>query len=319
MTGALAAAAAFVSLQGRGTGQAVGYMSLSVVAFSLVPLMVHLGGGAGYPLLMNALLRVGICVYSLAFLLLVPRYRAVFLDWRVFGAALRGLPSWSALFIFLNQFEYAAFALASRDVDIAVVAVLFETWPVAVIVLLSVLLRGRYRKVSWLTVAIVCVALGGFVLVTASQRGCLVCSGGGFSLEMARGLGFALASLVLASLGVFYFRWVSDRASRVVGDFDRADLEVVLSLEAFMLVALASMPAGFGLGLALGETVTLPGFAWSVFVFGAVGFAAILFWRKSNLVTENASVNALSYLTPLVAFLWLLPIGLHRWSGRTFW
>ena len=306
---ALAGALAFVSLEGRGTPHAVGYMLLGVVAFSLVPLMVHLGGGAGYPLLMNAGLRVGICLYSVALLTSVRRYRVIFLDPRVLGAALRGLPSWSSLFILLNQFEYAAFALASRDLDIAVVTVLFEAWPVAFIMLVSVVLRGRYRRVGWLTLLLVCVSLGGVVLVVASQRGCLVCGGEASGLELLRGLGFAVTSLVFASFGVFYFRWVSDCANRVAGESGRDDLEVVLSLESFMLVSVVSVPAGLGLGLLLGEPLALGGALWSTLAFGAVGFCAILFWRKANLVTGDSAVNALCYLIPLVALLWLTPIG----------
>ena len=127
----------------------MGYMLIASVAYSVIPLVVNLAGGSHAPFLFNAWLRMGVAGACLLFLLVFFRSGHlrggdVVLVWKRFVV----WPA-SALIILAvaGSLDYALFAWSIRFIDITVAAILFEMYPVGIMLFAAWLFRGetRYR------------------------------------------------------------------------------------------------------------------------------------------------------------------------------
>ena len=160
---------------GSGNHGAVGYMIGAVVCFSLIPLTIEFSHGSGSPFLFNSLLRIGVAISCMIFVLAAYRrnFRVLILDWRILLVMGPRLLSLAILFTVFSNFNFALFAWSSRLVDISVVAILYEVWPILTIAFMAILLRGerRYERIPLFALVLLLVCLLGFSFVVFGQKG----------------------------------------------------------------------------------------------------------------------------------------------------
>lgn len=283
-------------------------MIVATTGYSLVPLAIALGGGADAPFLLNAGLTLGLCLGYVPFVL--AAYPSLLLDRRVRAAVRSRVLSLPVAMMVVNNFEFALFAWSARLVDISVTAILFETWPVLLIVLTMWLYRGdrRYRAADaslWLLLA---VGFAGFAFVVLSQQ---ALPGGVASTgwSLAAGIGLAVLASAVTSLSAFGFRWGTDLAEALqragVRPPGSHSLELFGAILASLLANVVVVPANIVIGIALGEPMTPFVFAAAVGAGVVCHAGATLCWRNANLLTDNLGVNAIGYATPVLSLAWL--------------
>jgi hypothetical protein len=115
------------------------------------------------------------------------------------------------------NFNLAFFAWSTRFVDVSVTAILFEIWPIYIILITARLFRGdtRYREITSEMVLLLALGLIGFAFVVGGQAG-------GFADIQTGGLSLLIVGVVLAVFGAiatsfsaFGFRWGTDVASEL--------------------------------------------------------------------------------------------------------
>ena len=182
-------------------------MLITVLAWSSIPLLIQLSGGAETPFLFNAGMRLGYVIVCSLFL--VAFFRQVFLCRAVWQAIVPHLSSWLILFALISTFERAFFSWAVQFVDVSVAVILYDASPIFMVLLLSRLYRvdGRFGVITPSFILLVLLAFAGFTLVSASETGSVV------NLQHG-GAGIFLTGLLLLLLGVacnvmtvFGFRW----------------------------------------------------------------------------------------------------------------
>ena len=157
----------FLAFRKTGNRAAIGYMLVTVTTWSMVPLFVNLADGSQTPFLFNAWLRMGLSFGCLLFLFVY--YPGILLRSSSRSLIFKGLFSWPKnkplFWVLLSTFDYAFFALSVKFLNIAVAAILFETWPIFVILLTARLFRDeeRYQSISFKTVMLVFLSMLGFV------------------------------------------------------------------------------------------------------------------------------------------------------------
>ena len=157
----------------KGDLTAAGYMLVTTVSFSLIPLIVSLAGGSQAPFLFNAWLRVGTSIGCLLFLLtfchstLFNGSAVALVGERIF----RWPPNKFLILATIGTFDYGLFAWSTQYLDIAVAALLFETQPVFLIFLTAWLFKeeDRYQKVTLTNWLMILLGLGGFIFAISSQ------------------------------------------------------------------------------------------------------------------------------------------------------
>ena len=297
-------------LGGHGLRAAV-FMFAAVIAISFTPLAIIKGGGIDAPFSFNFVWRMGSAFGSLLFLYVF--YRSVLLDRAVLSLAARSSMSWMLLGAIPTSFDYALFSAATGFLDASVSAVLFEVWPIILILLASFLLRGDGgHPGNILSMApFLAMALVGLSFVVISQTGGLDVGGASLA-DLASGVVLALLAALAASCAAFSFRWGRDLAEKLSDIVPTGRGGVSLSIFGAVLghtiVSLVGAVLSGGIGLASGER--LDSGMREYLVYGFLGgvllhsVASILF-RASNLTTDNLGVNVLSYLTPIFTLVWL--------------
>ena len=286
---------------------AVALMIAATAGYSLVPLVIAMAGGAESPFLLNAGLTLGLCIGYLP--AVWHGYAELVRDRRVRAAIARRIPSWPILFMVVNNFEFAFFAWSAKYVDIAVTAILFETWPVLLIALTLWLYRNddRYRRGGFSMWLLVGVGFAGFAFVVLSQSGTALSAQSGGSGALAAGVGLAVLASGVTSLSAFGFKWGTDLAADIGTRTTRRGWSpelfgaIVASLAANTVV----IPANLLAGHALGEEMAAATFAIAVATGTVCHGGATLCWRNANLITSNLGVNAIGYATPVLSLAWL--------------
>lgn len=279
----------------------------AVLFYSFIPLAIARGGGVESPFLFNAGFRFGATAGCLLFLLVF--YRPLLLNRSFWAAAGVGAVSWTALFSVLNSLEYALFSASVRFVDVSISAVLFDLWPIFIILLIAWLLPDEgYRKNLQGILPFLTVAFIGLGFVVISQIGGFQ-FGGGVASRLALGILLALLSALAGALTGFTFRWGRDLAERLraasdVG-YDRGSLNLFGAVAGFAVASLCGAGLNGSIGFIVGESIGIAALTTAI-ICGLIllGIATVSF-RKANLTTDNLGVNALAYLTPILSLAWL--------------
>ena len=293
---------------------AAGMMLGYVVLQSFLPLVVAFGGESG-PFLFNAAWRAGE-------LLGFPLLTLAFFRKRIFSRA-----AWKAvcrrslcfaMFLWIaGSFALALYAWATKYIDVAVAAALFETWPVFLVVLTGRLFRqeARYRKATLKTAFVFGFAVLGTTLVIASQAGgfgAFVSSRSEWS-DLLTGVALTMGAVGLVALSAYGFRWAADVASELSATFSgasRSRLELFGAVAGLMVVDLVSTPLIALAGVARGEELPSGALVWGIAGGLLIGCGGATLWRMANMVSDNLAINALSYAAPALALAWLFAFSL---------
>ena len=294
-----------------GNRLAISYMLLAVTLFSSLPLVIERGGGGQTPFLFNAGMNAGVALGCLVFMAALYR-RLVFnpVSLRVIGR--RVLDVKLALSVVAN-FNFAFFAWSTRFVDVSVAAILFETWPILLILLMARLFPGgtRYREPAPEMLFLLVVGLAGFAFVVVGQAG-------GFANVQTGNLSVVIVGVILAVLGAvatsftaFSFRWGTDVVHEIPQEsrlgIGEQSLEMFGVLVAFLIANTVAAVLNALAGMSNGEAGMMSSqtLLTAVVLGGAVNGIANVAWRKANLSTDNLGINALANTTPIFSLIWL--------------
>ena len=279
---------------------------------SLVPLTVVFGAGSG-PFLFSAALRASMSAgCALTLLTLFRKLTFSGSTWKLAAQRALSLPMLLWMIAFL---DLALFAWSTRFIDVAVAAAMFETWPVLMVALTAWLFRtkARYRKITKRTILFFSIAILGMFFVFASEAGGFRSFVSSTALEnpakVAAGVGLALLAVALASLSAYGFRWAADLAERLL-ELPKLEKRSKNELETFGAIAgmaastSAASPAVAALGFARSESMSPNALLWGASGGAAIGISSIL-WRMANLLSDDLGINAMNYLIPALALIWL--------------
>ena len=286
-------------------------MFVAVVGYSLIPLFIAWGGTES-PFIFNTAWRVGMPIGCLVVLVLA--YRPLLLRKDVWSLVWQRIGSLPMLFWVFNSFHLVFYAWSTQFIDVAISAVLYETWPILLVLLTAWLFRSeeRYRKLSARTGILFVFAFLGVTSVIASQ------SGGLSNLQehtlptLGLGVAIVIVAAVLKSLAAFGFRWGTELAARFPdqNQYRTSSIELFGVVVGIVICNLLTLPITAAAGFARDEPVSIEAMA-----FGAVGGAilgtfASFFWRKANLMTHDLSINAMAYVTPVLSLVLLFMFSL---------
>lgn len=286
-----------------------GIMILSVVGYSLIPLMVANGSGGDSPFLFVAGWRFGVALGLTVFLFTI--FGDVLLHREVVRIITRRMFTWAMLFVILSQFDYVFFAWSTRFVDVSVAAILFETWPIFLILLTAVLFRreARYRTIKPDVMLLLAVGFMGFAFVAASETGGF---GDWTDAQFANtllGIGLVIVAIVLTTVSAYQFRWGVDLSRALPSDLvsgkNSALVDICCVIVSSWIGNILASGINVVVGVSTGESIATGALTFALIggIFGnALGNIA---WRAANLMTTNLGINAISYATPIFSLIWL--------------
>lgn len=314
---------AFLRLQGISNHEAAGYMAVAAAIWAAVPLVIDLGGGTQNPFFFNAWWRLGGFVGGAW--VLVVNYRQVLFHKEVVETVVNSVLGFSLLYGIIGKFEYALLAWSTRFVPISTTTVLYEMWPLFLVISLYVRFRHdeRYQRNVTNLLAMFLICILGFVVITAG-RGGFEGIGAYLGSALFGGAAIALGAALLAGThNAVVFGWGNDLGDRLYerglggGQLSRESWYLFGIVVGHCVSQLASVVPSVGIGLIVGE-----GWSWRTAPTATVGGAistgiADNCFRKANAVTTNLGVNAISYATPVVALvlLWIFTsVVWDRWE-----
>ena len=248
-------------------------------------------------------------------LFMAARHHRIIRNRRILRTIVAHTKSWAILLAILSQFDLILIAWSVRYIDISATAVLWETWPVIMIILMIFLFRDerRYANTTVANMLLTILAFVGLAFVVSSQTNLAsAASSEARSLASALiGSAIVLAAAVLFALEAFMFRWGADLSGALIAhpglrQADRTSLELfgVMLGRSIAIIVAAPLIMVSGM-LFAGESLTLQLVVPGIAAGALIGTAGNLAWRQANLLTSNVAINAMSYANPVIALVWL--------------
>ena len=285
--------------------------------FSLLPLVLGVGRAEESPFMFRAGLNFGSVLGCLVFLFFCSsRY---ILDKRILEIIRRNCFNLPIFIAAISRFNYAFFALAINRIDISVATIVYETWPIFMVILIPRLFKKRYRKITPTILGLLIMGFIGFVFVIIGQAGGFGTLDFSSGSPLLIGVLFAIIGSLLSSLAAYDLKLIANfiklntRFLEKVKDKNRSSLSP-LKMSLFC-VAIANVVIGVfstimnaGAGFINNESLLMPDWRMvgiSMFAGFAVAAAGSTMRRYAILITNNSSINAISYATPIFALIWL--------------
>ena len=295
--------------------RAAAWMGASVFLASWRPLVVALVGSTVSPFVFQFWINLTVCLVWFIYLLWTHPDLVRCRDLWVW--IIRRLRTRDGVMAMLVGFDASLFVWAALFIDTALVTVITAGWLILFVAYQRRYDRdSRYRRMGqdWLLMGI---AMSGVALVTLSQSGGITTEGGS---RLLWGVLLAAASAVCSSWVSFRFKlgaelcYTGHGSTGGTSDKQKKDeLACVLAVSIVtttpggilggLLIGLTFFPAHTGPGKYLGGFVLGP-VVWVIVVGIAVALGAIAF-RYANLQTTNLGVNAMQYVLPVLALVWL--------------
>ena len=287
---------------------AASYMLFAVSVFSLVPLAINLSGGPQAPFLFNAWFRLGTAVGCTSFLVafhwhtLLEKQIVLLIGMRVFEGPSNKL----IVGTIISTFDFALLAWSARYVDIAVSTILFEAWPVFMILFTHRLFReeGRYRNISPMMMGLTVLSLTGFLFAISSQVSDINSLAGFLHTLWSfwEGVLLAVAAIICTMFFTSAWKWgviVNEEVAQGPGD---ESLDLCFVVVAYLIASLVSLLAAVGLASFEGVGMSFRGMviASAAGIFLAIGNIS---WGKANLATDNLGINAMAYAVPVLSIM----------------
>ena len=308
-----------VGISTNNNTKAVAYMLFATAGYALPPLIVDLTNSQNNPFLFNGLWRSIIVIGIFGYLLLWFREILFKINRRFIR---RSIFSRDFLWGILSHFSHALFAWSTRFIDTTLSTAIFSLWIIVFIIIRqrddsekSVELRRYKPFINKENLILLVFALFGLVFVTLSETGNI-----DFEDKSFRGVIFGV---ILAILAAFIggsvarlFRWADHlfdnhkdkliSSTRHIGD---NDLILVIQLIGYILTISIATVLSFMIGLGEGISninsffsltnlyIMIPG--------GIVASLAPVAFRRTQYLTNNLGVIAISYFESILALSWL--------------
>ena len=301
--------------------KAIATLSASAALYAFLPLLIHLSGGASAPLLTNAVLSAGLTAANAVMLLTVhprtllhPAYR---------NTLRRMAISPLTAMMVITNFEFAAFALSTRFIDISITTLLYESWPVLLVAYTAWLYRaqGRYNRLSPRPLLLMAIGSAGSMLAISSHHGTLTALSQTQTLHLIYGASLGITAAALSSGAAASLRFGTIFADRLAAQKTpsrgRTSDEVIGGCSSSMLANALVIPLNVAAGLTLGERMAPEHFLLATAAAAlSNGFPTIL-WRYGNYLTANLAINALSYISPALGVAVLVLAGATNLASPT--
>ena len=286
-----------------GNRMAIFYMLAAAILFSFLPFTFSIGDAHNAPFLFNAVLQFSSAATCIIFL---AGFNLPLFNRKTFALILANLRSRALFWATVGTFEYVFFAVSLNYIDVAVAAVLIQTWLIFMVLFTARLFEKemRYHKISATIFFLLLLGFSGVAFVIFSQTeqldnaiGTLLGSAAVF------GIAAVLVAAVLAGLaGSFTLKWGSEASLQLSGNNDH---QLFFTIAALAIVKIFGSAVAIVSSLSIGESIndisiTLA-FAYGFFGFGV---AAILM-RVANVKTTDLGVNAIAFVTPVFSLSWL--------------
>ena len=313
---------------------AAGYMLVSVLLYALAPVFIHAGEAHQAPFMYNAVSTlfegIGISIY------LIVCYRHQLFDRVIWEIVRRNWRRLSLLGVMLSAFGYAIFGWSLKYIDVSVASVLFETWPIWMILLTGKMfhMENRYENINTFGWACLLMGFAGLSFVILSQTSDVVFGRENIS-SFYLFLGVLLA-LIAAGMGALRggcsIRWgetsakmkrrlakmntddaicretiVLENASDQAQKKPTKDLAMFFALLVTILASIPSVIIGVALGVWGGhnEIVEVDNMTIAASLGFFIWLPGLIFFRAANLITTKLEINAMAYATPIFTLAWL--------------
>ena len=285
-------------------------MTMAVVSFSAFPVLFKLGGADVSPFLFTGVYQASIGIGMGAVILLL--YRKLLLMPAVRKDIGSQCQTWLMFISVIGFCGFALFALGLVFIDVSIAAILYEIWPLFLMLIIARLFNDseRYRPITGGTLIYLVPAILGVALVVLSQNDSpqLLPGTGVDWISFRTLLGIILvlmAVLCQAAHGGGTLKLGTLLAKRHSHTKNQEAGEIVFVM---VMTCIGQTIAGgvlFAIGLILSETLSMHQFWYAIlsgFVVTSIGTVA---FRFANLKTDNLGVNAIAFATPMVALIWL--------------
>ena len=293
---------------GNNNRAAAAWMLVGGVAGSFLGLIVEWGETNKYPFFFTAVHNfVALCF----FLGLIKMLRPALFSKKIIRIALEPTKqnkgqNWYLLGCIISALvSFPLFAIATKFIDVVAVVVIFEAWPIILVLLTGRLFRRdkRFNKLRFGGFFIFLLALVGLFFIMAGQSQNFTFSFSdatvfGSSLAVIAAFCNALSPACSIKHGAVLRKNILRETGEDIGEFFCTFVSVCVQ---------RSIGGILGLCLALffGEYFTTRGFIAGAMIGLMVTITSIGI-RKANLLTTNLGVNALLYVRPIFALIWLL-------------
>ena len=294
----------------------VGYMTASAILFALVPIFLTWGEAYIAPFAYNTVRTIFTMIATLLFLFAF--YKDELLDratWKAVGMNLR---KWSLLGITFGYFNYLTFSLSLKCIDVSVATVLFETWPIWMILLTGIMFKieKRYENVSASGWVFVLMGFSGLVFVILSQNTDIFTTKNSVSLfDIFCGVSLVLlASLMGAMVGSCSIRWGATALKDVCEskrNKTNKDLTMLFTLIGMIIAGIPSITISTTLAVLErhNEIVELNNMIIAAILGFFVVNTALILFRVANFITTKLEINAICYSTPILSLVCLAIVG----------
>ena len=310
-------------------------MLAAVVMYSLLPVSIKWGEGHKFPFLFMATCYLVSCLISgLVLQNFYPEFTRVVKD-VVKNNIIKKKERKHAFLFLVGGLDYVLFTVSAQFVGYAVIAVVYEVWVFLFVFYMSYIYKNeqRYKFTVLATTLLTLLAFFGVIFVLISQYKADSFFENYKNLILGGGLAFCAA--VCTCLAAHGFLWATNMKNayrkmnkQLAADAVNTDIfsnlgnsktkniviEICFSVFLFIIrnlvVALLVVLVGIGTGENVKEFAghVIEGHWVPILAIGGIIAVAGILWRMSNLLTDNLSINAMSYLTPIftVFCLWAL-------------
>ncbi len=285
---------------------ALGYMLLKVLLYSTFPLAFAIGNATHAPFLFSALLTISAATSGVIFLTWYHKGKRKQSTTKTLKTISSKLYTFDFLMVVVAHSDYVFFAMALSFINVAIATIFLSIYPFFMVFLTARLFKknGRYRKVTpdkWVLFVLAFIGMG-FVVASQSENFTSI-FGDLLNQNAAIGITLVLLAAIASALSPPYSLNLGATCHKESGY--EAHGELFFSM-AFYVISLAFGAVLFiVLGLLSNESLSDINI-WPAIVFGFIGqgVGSIAF-RAANIKTNNLSLNALTYATPVVSLAWL--------------
>ena len=288
----------------------------SVLLYALMPVFIVWGDAKNAPFAFNAVITLFVGLGTFVFL--SAFYRKQLFNKEIWSAVFRNLWKWSLFGLFASYFAYAIFSWSLKYIDVSVASVLFETWPLWLILMTGIMFKkeNRYENINTSKWFFLLMGFAGLVFVVLSQYEELSFKENNTSLFYAV-LGVILAS-ISAILGAAAcgcsIRWAATVLNDIPMDKQKEtnkDLTIFFSLLALIVANIPGVAIGAALSAwgAHNETVELNNMAVAAILGLFISATGSILFRTANIMTTRLEINAIAYATPIFTLLYLATLG----------
>ena len=296
---------------------AICFMFLAVIFYSLIPVFIHAGDAKQDPFIFNAIRLMFLCIGIMIFLILF--YWKELINYEIWKIISKNALKLSMIGSILGSFNYAIFAFSLKYIDVALATVIYDTWPIWMILLTGKMFQKEkhYQKTHIMEWGCIIIAFLGLCLVVSSESGMLFLYHNNmeslYSLSM--GVVLALAAAIIGALSSgCTIKWGRDIINKNLEVKPKETGNMTVFFVLFATFA-ASVINFITIILFNNFTANSNEFIYTenVIIAAILGLfistPATLFFRTANVITTKLEINVMGYLTPIFTLACLIVMG----------